>query len=452
MWLKALSAFEVRNFGYAISLLQSVVTEEPLFLDGRRLLRRAAFENTKGKKGFFGGMSKPSLTGFKSGGMVKKDPLAAMAEAEKILETDPGSDAGNMLLFDAAMALEHTEIASFALETRRQANPKDTKILHHLARHYYDIGLPEKALESYNAVLAINPNDIAAVKGSKDASARVSMASGGWETAKDYRDLIKDKEQAVALEQVSRVIKDEDTIDQLLAELSERYAQDQTNLDVVRKIAGLYEQRNDLASALTWLEYAVQLTNRSDPGLLRKVADMQMRRIDHRVRELGEQLADPALPEADRAALAAELEELNVRRAEELIDEARRRVERNPTDLQVRFELGEVLMRAGHYGEAMPELQKAMQSPNVRVRSMGLLGRCMVAKEMYDLAEVQFKKAVSEISGMDETKKDLLYNLALVYEKMGRNDEYIESMKRIYEVDFGYRDVAKRVEDWYQKH
>ena len=36
LWLKALSAFEVRNFGYAISLLQNVVADEPYFLDGRK--------------------------------------------------------------------------------------------------------------------------------------------------------------------------------------------------------------------------------------------------------------------------------------------------------------------------------------------------------------------------------------------------------------------------------
>ena len=36
-----------------------------------------------------------------------------------------------------------------------------------------------------------------------------------------------------------------------------------------------------------------------------------------------------------------------------LIEEARKRVERNPTDLQFRFELGEHLMNAGHFREAL---------------------------------------------------------------------------------------------------
>src|SRR5258708_29634899 len=35
LWLKAVAAIELRNFGYAISLLQEILTQEPEFLTGR---------------------------------------------------------------------------------------------------------------------------------------------------------------------------------------------------------------------------------------------------------------------------------------------------------------------------------------------------------------------------------------------------------------------------------
>jgi len=44
------------------------------------------------------------------------------------------------------------------------------------------------------------------------------------------------------------------------------------------------------------------------------------------------------------------------KRVEILIGNAHQRVERNPTDLQLRFELGEHLVNAGHFREALPEL------------------------------------------------------------------------------------------------
>ena len=47
LWLRVVSAIELRNFGYAISLLQEILKQEPEFLTGRQLLRRA--EVTKSK-------------------------------------------------------------------------------------------------------------------------------------------------------------------------------------------------------------------------------------------------------------------------------------------------------------------------------------------------------------------------------------------------------------------
>ncbi len=449
LWLKALSAVELKNYGYAISLLQSVIKETPQFLQGRQVLRRAEIGNTKGKKGFLSGLSMGSLGTIKAQSLIKKDPLAAMFEAEKMLESDPASLAANRLLRDAAMAADMPETASFALETIHEANPKDVKILHELAKHYYDVNDGQKSLDAFNKILAINPNDIAAVKGSKDASAMVSMASGGWETAKDYRDLIKDKDQAVLLEQKNRVVRSEEMIQNHLADLSALYEQDPTNLDVVRKIGTLYEQGDDLDNALIYFKWAADLTKHTDEALVRKANDVELRIIELKLREDERWLAENGEQHEESARRRAELDELHKHKAEMQIGDARKRVERNPTDLQLRFELGEHLFHAGHYQEAMPELQKARQNPNLRVRAISYLGQCMVQRGMFDLAVNQFREAAAEMHQMDAVKKDLLYNLGITYEHMGRKEDYIDCMKKIYEVDFGYRDVSERVEKSY---
>ncbi len=41
-WLKAMSAMELRNYGYAIQLLQSIMRSHPDFLLARQLARKAA--------------------------------------------------------------------------------------------------------------------------------------------------------------------------------------------------------------------------------------------------------------------------------------------------------------------------------------------------------------------------------------------------------------------------
>ena len=449
LWLKALSAIELKNYGYAISLLQNVLRETPEFLHARQLMRKAAIGNTKGKKSFLSGLGGAGLGGFKNAGLVKKDPLAAMDAAEKILETDPGSTAGNRLLKDAAMAAGHPEIAGFALETLSDANPKDLKIMHELAAHYLEHNEPEKSLNAFNRILEIAPADMVAIKGSKDASAKLSMSTGGWETAKDYRDLIKNKEEAELLEQKNRVVRSDEMIESQLAELAPIYEADPSNIEVVRKIAALYEQKGDIPSAISYYQWAGELGKGSDPAIMRKVADLQLRVHEEEIQRIETWLAANGREGEEAEARMKELEKLKTRIAEMRLEEARKRVERNPTDLQLRYELGELLFLTGNYTDAIPELQRARQNPNARIKAINLLGQCMVKKGMFDLAANQFREAAAELGQMDALKKDLIYNLGLTYEKMGQKENYIEAMKKIYEVDFGYRDVAARVEQSY---
>jgi tetratricopeptide (TPR) repeat protein len=80
---------------------------------------------------------------------------------------------------------------------------------------------------------------------------------------------------------------------------------------------------------------------------------------------------------------------------------------------------------------------------------MNLLGRCYRELGMLDLAVKQLDEAAREILTMDPMKKEIIYNLGLVYEQMGDAQNSIACMKQIYEVESGYRDVADRVESSY---
>lgn len=454
IWLRAFSAFELRNYGYTISLLQAVLKEAPAFLDGRKMLRKAEVANSKGKKGaFLSGLSTASLKG---AGMVKKDPKSAMELAEKTLENDPFNRGANDLLKEAARALGHQEIAAFALETLVEGNPKDTKIMHELGEQYSAMGSSDRAVHIYNKIVEINPADLVAVKRSKDAAANATMKQGGWETASSYRDLIKNKDQAELLEQKSRVVKDIGMIENTLAELSEQYQQQPENLDLVRRIAMLYEEKQQITSALedlqetvNWFAYANELAKGGDPAIARKLSDLALRRDDLEIKGIEDWLAQGGDQHEEADAYRARLEELKGARKASLITEARKRVERNPTDLQLRYELGERLVEAGNFEEAIPELQRARQNPNARLRAMSLLGRCFVHKKMFDMAANQFETAASEMVAMDATKKDTLYELGLLYEKMSQREKYIKCMKDIAEVDYTYRDVAQRIERFY---
>ncbi len=448
-WLKAVAAIELRNFGYAIELLQNLLKQEPEFLTGRQMLRRAAVTRVKSEKKSFFNISTSPLALMKAQREVKKDPRKTIELVEKILEAEPYSQQANMLLKDAAVAAQYPEIALFAMETLLEHDPRDVKVLHEIGRLYQRYEQSDKAVEAYGRITEIDPTDLEAVKLGKDASARASMKTGGWNEAESYRDLIKDKEVAVSLEQQSRMQLTGESLEQQITETFARHEAEPQNVDLAKRLGALHDQKDDLEGAVAWYQYAVDLTNKSDPGLVRKVADLKMRQLERKIRDDEAYLAQQSSGDENIATRLSELEGAKKQRAEILIDDARKRLDRNPTDLQLRYELGEHLTHAGQYRDALPELQRARQNPNARLKAMNLLGRCYRELGMLDLAAKQLEDAAREMLVMDAVKKEIVYNLGLVYEQMGDPEKYIDAMKKIYESDYGYRDVAARVESSY---
>src|SRR5262249_7425136 len=158
----------------------------------------------------------------------------------------------------------------------------------------------------------------------------------------------------------------------------------------------------------------------------------KMKRTEHEIAQHEKFLAEHSADDPAYAKHSSDLDEAKRKRAEILVDEARKRVERNPTDLQLRFELGEHLMNAGQYREALPELQRARQNPNARLRAMNSLGLCYRQLGMLDLAMKQLEEAAKEILVMDAMKKEIVYNLGLVYERMNEPEKALSCMKQIY--------------------
>jgi tetratricopeptide (TPR) repeat protein len=485
-YLKALSALEMGNHALVVSLLQPLVLEEPEFLGGRKLLREAEILRSRGKSSFLG-MSGGGLSLGKSKAakcLESGDWAGAMAAAEKALETDPTGAQANKDLFEAAefVAAKEREavkpfrvefdaapddakveaarkleaasaklltfeaIARFALETIG-LDAKNSKAKHELGDYLMRIEEYEEAEKVFGEILRKTPMDLDARDRAKEAAARRSMQRGRLDKS-SFSDLVKQRQVAAEAGE-EKVAGAGDSAEDLARQVYEAHEAGNPDREAARKLADLYFNKEEYDGALEYYRYLSALANDTDPGLLRKISDAEVRKISRSITE--KEAALETLPPDDPsvAELRAELTELRRQRAEQTLGEARKRVERNPTDLQYRFELGEQLVLAAHYKEAIPELQKARTNPNTRTRALNLLGKCYTERGMLDLAAKTLSDAVSEIVGMDGTKKDILYNLGLVYERMGNAEKCLDCMKQIYEVDYGYLDVAERVEASY---
>ena len=444
LWLKAQSAYEMKNFTYAISLCQAILKEYPGFLDARRLARNSAVAEQSGKKkkkGLFGGSG---LSLMKIPSIGKKDPMAALIALEKEIAKSPFDGQANDLLFDLAMRLNMLDTAAFALETVRSGSPENTQLLHKLAEHYLARDLPDKAAEVYSDIVKQDPTDMDAVKGSKDATARASMKKQKWEEAESFRDVMKSGDETAELEASNRAAMTKEQMHEKLLKLSSEYEKDVENLALVKQIADLYEQLEQWPEAFSFYNYAYELSQ-GDIALKNKAAYMKDKAAEFELQEL--KAACDADPENEE--LKAQYEAMLSSHTSEQVAEAQERVERNPTDPQLRYELGLALYNAEKYSDAIPHLQQATRNPHIRTRVLLLLGKTFRAKQMYDLAIKQLTDALADLHGMDGTKKEVLYEKGLIHLDMGDESAALDCFKQIYEVDYGYRDVAQRVEESY---
>jgi tetratricopeptide (TPR) repeat protein len=442
LWKKVLISAERKNWEYVIDQLMPIVTANVGFIDGRKLLRSAESEasgGSGGKKFSFG------LGGFKPSS--KKEPAEQIADMEEnVFRKDPFNLNANEQLYEIAMKMHFPELAAFALETIRAGHPENTKHMHKLAQHYMTHEEPELASEVYRLIVKVNPRDMEAMKGEKDSAARTSILRQGW-GSDNFRNAMKDGGEAAKLEMLSRQGMTQEQMEQFLAETIEQYNADQTNIMIVKRMSDLYEKLGQIENALMFYDYALTL-NPGDVALQRKVEIIRDKVQDQQIEDFERDIeSNPDAPDIEEKR--AQVAEIRRQRSSVVINEAKGRVDRNPTDKTLRYELGQAYFNAGMFTEAIPELQQAKSNPNMRIKAILLLGRCFERKNMNDLAKTSLLEASKELLIMDAIKKEVLYELANVLEKMGDKPGSLDALKEIYNADYGYKDVAKRVESSY---
>ena len=441
---KAMSALERGNAGYALDMLKQVVAVEPRFLLARKNLRIAQVKALLATKPNAMTHQMASLKGaftlMGAEGKLKKDPKAALEGAEKLLALDPLNLPFLKFFAKAAEAAEMPELSVQTLEIARPYFAKDVEYLRLLARLYIATNQPGGAKDCYAAVAELLPNDQIAIKNLKDAAALDTMKVGNWTDMKsDFRSKLKDQKEAIRLEQQAKSVKGDSDIDALIADRMRDIQREPQNMNFRRALADLYVRAERYEDALQALDEATKAAGRSDPQIERTVSQIKVRKFDAAIAA--------AKAAGDEAAAAAKEQE----KAAFLYDDATTMVKRYPNDLQFRYELGFQYYIRNQYNDAIEEFQLAQRNPQRRTRALYYLALCFTAKGQFDIAFEQLQKAASELTLMDETKKDVVYEMGVLAEKMGRGQEAIGFFKEIYAVDIKYRDITQRIEAAYQK-
>lgn len=438
-----------KNPSYSVDVMTNIVDRHPQCLEARKILRKAQHRANAGKPKMLNSVfSKVSsaLHGLGSIEKVKKNPAAALSAAEKLLNSNPFNVSAHKAIGIAAEALEMDETAAFAFEEIHKIEPNNLENAKALMSAYIRIGKNDEAIRVGDQAYKAHPADSELQTMIRKASVEQSIKKGKWEESERFRDKLKDEAAAHKLEQAGKVKTSDSEIRALIDEAKKAVHEQPENLNLYREIYNNYRKLKELDNALEWVAKARKLeTGSADVSLERLENTLKLEKIMQVITSKEKELEeDPENAEIKNALETLRKEEYGFRLAQ-----TKDLVRRYPNEFSYRYELGELYYEKGEADKAIRELQFAQRSSKVRIEALILLGKVYKSKRFYDLAAEQFNTVKSEISGSTEQKKDVLYELGSCYELQGDAEKAITEYKALYSMDISYRDVSKKIDDFY---
>jgi tetratricopeptide (TPR) repeat protein len=114
-------------------------------------------------------------------------------------------------------------------------------------------------------------------------------------------------------------------------------------------------------------------------------------------------------------------------------------------DYQSHYDLGIAFKEMGLLDEAIAEFQKALRSPENRLRTYEAIGQCFMDKGQYQMAATLLGRGLHEKGMSDDKMVGVLYLLGRACEALGKSEEALGYYQRIFVVDIQFRDVADRM-------
>ena len=424
-----------RNYAYAINLYHQLLDLKPDDGDARRGLRKALARKFEGKKvsaviGFLSGML-PLLTA--SLARLTRNHKGVARAYEKYLLHDPFHAGVNLKLAQALQKAQAPRSAAAVYEFLAERQPDNLTALKAGGALFYELKDFPRALAMFEKALAVDPKDAEALRARKNLAAEGALAGSGLATARSARELAKDKGQMQELERNQRLHRTEEEIGDELSQMEARIAKDPKDVKALTRRAELLEARGDKDAALRAFEAAVAAQPESF-DLSVRVGDLKLDRVRAAVAAARSRGDAASAAAGERELLAAEIAEFQ------------RRVKAHPTDPALRFQLGGALLRATRLDEAIAEFQQSVRDPRQKLDSLLALGQAFLGKGHLDLARAQLEKALEAVPGINPRSKDILYNLGVIAEQQGKRDDAARFYMRIYEVDIGFKDVSRKIE------
>ena len=438
--MKASEALKRRNYEYAFDLYLQILKLDPDNEEAARQMRaltaqRGREEGLTGRKGLFKSLG--SMFKSKIKGLTKKYE-EQMIECERILWNSPFNVKAMMSLAGAAVAAGYLQRAKANYRAVLEVDAKNVEAMKALGRIYMKLEDMQTAARYWDTVLKLTPHDGEAARARKDIAAATTV--GRIEKmGTSFRDKLADKKAAEKLEAEQHILRTREDVEEAIARKMEEIEEKPDDSKLYREVGDLYLKVNDFSNAEAFYRKAVEVDS-ADYFAQEKLGEVQLKRWDYKIKSLMDAYREGPTEDKRRA-----IEEAKAQKLQFCMDEWTRRVQQHPTDTRLRYELGKYLYQGGRLDDAIQQLQRAQGDPRYAVDAHYLVGVAFRKKGLYDLAVKELLKAREPLRVMNEQKKEITYELARTFELLDESEKAKNAYQQIIEVDFKYKDVAKRL-------
>ena len=172
------------------------------------------------------------------------------------------------------------------------------------------------------------------------------------------------------------------------------------------------------------------------------VEDRQLRWARHRVH-----IAEQRLSAEDTPDNRGTVERLRSTQLKHEIDVYSARAARYPENITWKYELAMRLKASGNHAEAIKHFQDVLQDARRKGAVALELGECFQKIRQYPLASRNYQVAVESLTDREmELRKRALYRAGVLAAGLDDVDAARKYLSTLAELDFGYRDVAQRLD------
>jgi len=428
------------DFKYACDMFEQCVLGDPgnlFYLQGFLNNLHQWFGNSKKGSKLAGMKGMGAKTHIKKSKMSKDWPGVIKAGID-LLKLNPWDVATLTDMAIAAAALECNECQLQYLRAALDFNPADVEVNRMCGRVLADQGLFDQSIACWQRLVKIKPDDEEAKRALANLAIEKTIVKGKYEDAESTKETRADRGQPG----------DDRPGSQLTPEqrLEKAIGKSPEVLSNYLDLADMHQRNERFADAEEVLKTAMQVSG-GDMHVRERLEDVQVRRERQRLAIAEKKAAEERTPEASELVKKVKADliqlELNIYRA---------RSDRHPENTGYKFEVGLRLRRAGQYAEAIPWLQAARQDAKRAAVVFFELGECFRAigsKSVphQNMAMQNYQQALATWSERDLNQRKLtMYRIGDLAMFMGNLDTAEQVFTELAGMDFGYRDVADRLD------